>query len=82
MTVTIRTLKDSPHRYLASASSICGGSTYLLCFSHDIFGAMSLHDFTEMLRKHFNLSEVQLAFRDARLDPDAGFLLSLFREHE
>jgi len=70
MIVTIRPLLHTHHEYLACASSPCGRATYSLRFTPDILGAMSLHDFTQMLRTHFRLSEVELSFRDTPpLDP-------------
>ncbi len=35
-----------------------------------------------MLRNYYGLSEIDLAFRDARLDPSDGTLLGLLREYE
>ena len=64
MTVTIRPLALTHHEYLACASSPCGRATYSLRFTPDILGAMSLHDFTEMLRNYFSFSDVELSFRD------------------
>lgn len=82
MTLTIRSLADSPHAYLASATSPYGRSTFFLCFRDDILGAMSLYEFAEMLRKYHGLPEIELAFRDARLDLRDGSLLRLLREYE
>lgn len=82
MTLTITSLADSPHSYLASATSLYGRSTYLLYFRDDISGAMSLYEFAEMLRKHHGLQEIELAFRDAQLDLRDGSLLRLLREYE
>jgi len=82
MTLTIRSLTDSPHSYLASATSPCGTSTFLLLFRDDILGVMSLYEFAEMLRKHHGLTELELAFRDVRLNLSDGSLFSLLRHHE
>ena len=82
MTLTLRSLTDSPHSYLASAPSPYGTSTFLLHFRADIFGAMSLYEFAEMLRKHHGLPQIDLAFRDTRMDLRDGSLLSLLRAHE
>ena len=82
MTLTVQSLTDSPHSYLASAVSPYGTSTFLLHFHADIFGAMSLYEFAEMLRKHHGLPEIDLAFRDTPLDLSDGSLLSLLRAHE
>jgi hypothetical protein len=82
MTLTVRSLTDSPHSYLASAPSPYGTSTFLLHFRADVFGAMSLHEFAEMLRKHHGLPDIDVAFRDTRLDLRDGSLLSLLRALE
>jgi len=81
MTLTIRSLADSPHSYIGSATSPCGTSTFFLCFHDDILGAMSLYEFAEMLRKHFDLREVELAFRDAQLHLGDETLLSILPNH-
>jgi hypothetical protein len=81
MTLTITSLADCPHSYLASVASPSGG-TLLLHFRDDIFGAMSLYEFAEMVRKHHGLPEIELSFRDARLDLGDGSLLNLLRYHE
>jgi len=81
MTLTVRSLTD-PHSYVASAVSPYGTSTFLLHFPADIFGAMSLYEFAEMLRKHHGVPEIDLAFRDTRMDLSDGSLLSLLRAHE
>jgi hypothetical protein len=80
--VTIKTLSDSPTTYLALAHPWGDPATYLLCFTDDIFGAMSLHDFTEMLRKHFHLSEVELTYTDCHVSPDTDALLRLLHRCE
>ena len=82
MTVTIKTLSDSPTTYLALAHPWGDAATYLLCFTDDIFGAMNLHEFTEMLRTHFHLPEVELAFTDCNAHPDVDSLLRLLSPHE
>ena len=82
MTVTIKTLSDSPAIYLAVAHPWGDAATYLQCFTDDIYGAMNLHEFTEMLRKHFHLPEVELAFTDCNAHPDADSLLRLLSPRE
>jgi hypothetical protein len=82
MTITVRSLADSPDSYLASAAGPYGTSSFLLHFRADVFGAMSLHEFADMLRKHYGLPEVDLTFRDSRLQLQDGSLLSLLQEHE
>jgi hypothetical protein len=81
MTLTVRSLTD-PHSYVASAVSPYGTSTFLLLFPADIFGTISLCEFAQMLRKHHGLPEIDLAFRDTRLELSDGSLLSLLRARE
>jgi hypothetical protein len=82
MTLTVRSLTDSPHSYLACAASPYGRGTFLLHFRPDVFGAMSLCEFAEMLRKYYGLAEIELAFRDSRLDLRDGSLLRLLVEQQ
>jgi hypothetical protein len=77
MTITVTSLTDS---YLASAP--CGRNTFLLHFRADIHGALSLHDFAQMVRKYHDLTEIEIAFRDTRLDPQDGTLLRLLGAYE
>lgn len=81
MTITVRSLADSDS-YLASASGPYGTSSFFLHFRADIYGTMSLYEFAEMLRKHYGLPEIDLAFRDSRLELADGSLASLLRESE
>ena len=80
MTITVRSLADSDS-YLASAVGPFGRGTLLMHFRADVYGAMSLHDFAEMLRKHYGLPEIELTFLDSRLELRDGFLLSALAEH-
>jgi len=80
MTVTVRSLADSDS-YLASAVGPFGRGTHLLHFRADVYGAMSLHEFAEMLRKHYGLPAIELAFRDSRLQLRDGILLGVLGEH-
>jgi hypothetical protein len=77
MTITVTSLTDS---YLASAP--CGRNTFLLHFRADIHGALSLHEFAEIVRNYHDVAQIEIAFRDARLDPRDGTLLSLLRAYE
>ena len=49
MTVTIRKLDKTDHDYFAYTKSLCGKATYLVYFQDDIWGAMILHNFIDML---------------------------------
>ena len=63
MTVTIRKLDKSEHEYFAYTKSICGKATYFLYFEDNIWGAITLHNFIEMLKSFFQQKNV-----DVRID--------------
>jgi hypothetical protein len=63
MTVTIRKLDKSEHEYFAYTKSICGKATYFLYFEDSIWGAITLHNFIEMLESFFQQKNV-----DVRID--------------
>jgi hypothetical protein len=74
MNVIIRKLANKEHEYLAYTKSLCGRGTYFVYFQDNIWGAVVLHNFIEMLRAFFLPSQVQvgiaekaLAFQDEAL---------------
>jgi hypothetical protein len=81
MTVTVRRIEDSEREYFAYAKSICGKATYFLYFCDDIFGAVVLHNFVEMLRRFFQKEDVQLKLQDATVQLKNEHILSLLREN-
>ena len=80
MTVIIRRLEQSDHEYIAYVKSICGKATYFLYFCDDIGGAIVLHNFVEMLRRHFHHDEVEVTLHDSTIQLKNAFLLSIFTE--
>ena len=80
MTVTIRRVEKSDHEYFAYAKSICGKATYFLYFTDDIWGAVVLHNFVEMLRRFFEKEHVKLKLQDTTIQLKNEYLLSIFRE--
>ena len=80
MTVTVRRIENSDNEYFAYAKSICGKATYFLYFTDDIWGAVVLHNFVEMLRLFFDKENVKLRLQDATIQLKNKYLLSIFRE--
>ena len=80
MTVTIRKLDNKEHEYFAYVKSLCGHGTYFLYFTDDVWGAVVLHTFIEMLRLFFKPAkvEVTVAEKDFTLKNDT--LLQLLKE--
>jgi hypothetical protein len=78
MTVTIRRIENAEREYFAYAKSICGKATYFLYFCDDIFGAVVLHNFVEMLRRFFE-KDVQVKLQDTTVQLKNEYLLSILR---
>lgn len=80
MTVNVRRIEKSDHEYFAYAKSICGKATYFLYFTDDIWGAVVLHNFVDMLRRFFDKEHVKLRLQDTTIQLKNEYLLSLLRE--
>ena len=80
MFVTVRRIKNSQHEYFAYAKSICGKATYFVYFTDDIWGAMVLHNFLEMLRRFFEKETIELRLQDTTIDLKNDYLLSILRD--
>jgi len=80
MTVTIRRVENSENEYFAYTKSICGKATYFLYFTDDIWGAMVLHNFVEMLRLFFEKEKVELKLQDTTIKLKNEYLLTILRD--
>ena len=78
MTVTIRRIENAEREYFAYTKSTCGKATYFLYFCDDIFGAVVLHNFVEMLRRFFE-KDVQVKLQDTTVQMKNEYLLSILR---
>lgn len=80
MTVTIRQLEGSSGEYFASSKSLGGKATYLAYFHDDIFGAVALLNFVEMLRKQFAAQSVEVKLLDGCIRPKNPAILEALRQ--
>lgn len=80
MTVTIRRIENSEHEYFAYAKSICGKATYFVYFTDDIWGAVVLHNFVEMLRRFFEKESIKVRLQDTAIQLKNEYLLTILRE--
>ena len=80
MIVTVRRIENSQHEYFAYAKSICGKATYFLYFSDDIWGAMVLHNFVDMLCRFFEKERIEIKLQDATIDMKNEYLLNILRD--
>ena len=80
MTVMVRKIENSDHEYFAYAKSICGKATYFLYFTDDIFGAVVLHNFLEMLRRFFDKENIELRLQDTTIQLTNEYLLAILKD--
>ncbi len=80
MTVIIRKLDKTEHEYLAYAKSFCGKATYIVYFEDTIWGAVTLHNFIEMLRTYFQEKKVDVDIDNKNLTIKNKLILDLIRE--
>ncbi len=80
MTVTIRKLDKSEHEYFAYTKSICGKATYFLYFEDNIWGAITLHNFIEMLKSFFQQKNVDVRIDEKRILIKNKNILELIKE--
>ena len=80
MTVHIRALEGQGGEYFAYAKSVCGKATYFAYFHDDIFGAVVLVNFVEMLRSQFAAQRVEVKLLEGALQPKNPMLLELLRQ--
>jgi len=80
MTVTIRKLQDSQHEYIAYTKSLCGKATYFIHFDDSILGAVTLHNFIEMLKMFFQQKSVEVKVSEKTLTLKNEDIISLLKE--
>jgi hypothetical protein len=68
MRIIIKKLQNIEHSYFAYLRGMSGKATYLLYFEDNIYGAVSLHHFTEMLRNHFKEQKIEIHIHDREIE--------------
>jgi len=79
MIVTVRKLQDTRHEYIAYTKSLCGKATYFVHFEDTIWGAVTLHNFIEMLKLFFQQKKVEVRVSEHALQLKNESLLSLLK---
>ena len=80
MTVIIRKLDKTEHEYFAYTKSFCGKATYIVYFEDNIWGAVTLHNFVEMLRMYFQQQKVDVNIEDKNLTIKNESILDLIKD--
>ena len=79
MTVAIRKIAGSDRDYLAYARKFAGRATYFVYFQDNLWGAVALHNFAEMLRLAWgHRPQLRIVEQDLSLKHPA--ILELFRQ--
>ncbi|KKM90305.1 hypothetical protein LCGC14_1240010 [marine sediment metagenome] len=80
MIIAIRRLENTEHEYFAYTKSICGKGTYFVYFQDNIFGALTLHNFVEMLRSFFKPNKLEVTIHEKELSIKSEYLLQVLKE--
>lgn len=79
MQIIIRKLQNTGHNYFAYLKGISGKATYLLYFEDNIYGAVTLHNFIEMLRNYFNKQQIDVHIQDKEIEIKSETLLAVIK---
>ena len=80
MIITIRKLEKTKRDYFAYTKSLCGKATYFIYFQDDIWGAMTLHNFIEMLKSFFDQDKISVSIPNKDIEIKNELFLKLIRE--
>lgn len=80
MNITIRKFENSDHEYIAYARSLCGKATYCLYFVDDIWGAVVLCNFVQMLKSFFQPQALKITVHENAVSLKNEQILALLRE--
>ena len=80
MNVIIRKLDKTEREYFAYTKSLCGKATYFVYFQDDIWGAITLHNFLEMLKSFFDQGKITISIPNKNIEIKNELFLRLIRE--
>lgn len=79
MKIYIKRLENTDHEYFAYLKGLHGKGTYLLYFNDDIYGALALSSFIQMLRGYFKTEEVTVQLLEKEICIHNQSLLSILQ---
>ena len=74
--ITIKQIENTDREFIAYYKSDFLKSTFCVSFRDDIFGAVSLSRFTEMIKTHFNEQKINLFISDKNIKCKSQALLN------
>lgn len=82
MTVIIRKLDKTENEYLAYIKSLRGKATYCVCFEDNIWGAVTLHHFIEMVKSFFEQEKVEVIIGNKSATVKNEMVLDLIKKEQ
>lgn len=82
MEIIVRKLGNTEKGYCAYHKGLSGRATYMLYFNDDIYGAISLNHFMEMLKDHFTGEKASLCIKDTPINITNEMILGIISNKE
>ena len=60
MKIFLKQIENQKHKYIAYFNSPLGSASYVLFLNDDIFGAICLHTYLEILKKVFKTNKINI----------------------
>jgi hypothetical protein len=80
ITIFIRKLESKAHEYFAYLKGPHGKGTYLLYFTDDIYGAIALSNFVQMLKGHFESEQIAIELKEREIAIKSQALLEVLQD--
>lgn len=80
MNVIIKKLNNRENEFFAYTKSFCGKATFIVYFQDGIWGAVTLHNFIEMLRGFFQPSKVDITVDEKNITLKNDAILELLKD--
>jgi len=65
--ITIKQVENRNREYIAYHTSDFLGATFSVYFRDDIFGAMALHEFSEMIKKKYEREKIEFVVSEEKM---------------
>jgi hypothetical protein len=80
MLINIRKLEYTDNDYFAYAKSLCGKATFFLHFTDDVWGAVLLFHFSQMLKSYFEADRIVFHISETTISLKNKYVLDLLKE--
>lgn len=80
MIIKIRRIASSDNEYLAYVNNCMGNGAYFLYFMDDILGAVTLCNFTHMIKNYFEQDKIELKVVEKDIKFKNDYILDLLKD--